>query len=228
MRARFAVSLFFLVLAVRVFSAVQYTVVVGTDANPSGGGVGSGNSGDLRWVLNKILSDQVGAAATQRTVIFDPAATPVTLVNALPMINLFTPDDVTIGGNSTVIISGSGGPKVRLFYCVQGNVTLKNLTLSAGNAGGGAGGSGGSGAGGGGGSMAAGAALFIDSAKVTLNGVSFANNISTASAGGVTVAGVSGGGGGGGGLNGVGGAGGSGGTAGGFGVGGGGGGGGYV
>jgi len=212
----------------KVFPAAQYTVVSSGDTNPNGGGVGSGNSGDLRWVMNKMLSDQVGSGPTQRSVTFASGVTTVTLVNALPMVNLFTADDVTIGGNSTVLISGSGGPKVRLFYCVKGNVTLQNLNLSAANAGGGTGGAGGSGGGGGGGSMGAGSALFIDSAKVTLNSVSFSNNTSTASAGGGTIAGVSGGGGGGGGLNGVGGAGGSGGTTGGFGIGGGGGGGGYV
>lgn len=227
MRAYFGFFLFFLIVIGKVFPAVQYTVVTGTDANSTGGGVGSGNSGDLRWVLNKILSDQATTSPTQRIVVFSPAASTVTVANALPMINLFATEAVTFNSGSTTTVTISGNNSSRLFYCVQGDVTFTNMNLNNGAARGGNGANSVGGGGAGGGGMGAGAALFIDSAKVTLDSVSFNGNNATGGSEGTEVSGGNtGGGAGGGGLGGNGGVSGLGSSPNGFG--GGGGGGGYV
>ena len=190
-------------------SATTYTVTSGSEnaTTISMGGSGSGNNGDLRFILNTILNDQViNMTPTERVIQFDPSVSLVTIQAPLPMINLFQGDTtlINMGGNS-IIIDGNG---FRPFFIVQGNdVILENLTIINGAAIGGTGGIGGGGSGsnigggGGGGGLGAGGAIFVDSAIVTLNNVDFSSNQAVGGAGG-TVTGSELGSGGGGGLGG--------------------------
>ncbi len=160
----------FTLLASNVFST-PYTVTSGGDT-VLGGGVGVGTSGELRYVLNQLLNDRAqGNGGTTHTITFSVPS--VTLTNILPMINLFTSDNITIGNasGSTTIDGGSAG---RPFFIRQGDVTLQNLDIQNGKA------QGGNGSGGG---MGAGGALFIDQATVTLNNVNFSNNMASAGLG---------------------------------------------
>ena len=171
------------------------------------GGSGSGNNGDLRYILNMILNDQaVNMTPTQRVIQFDPSITSVSIGAPLPMINLFFSESVLInvGSNPTIVIDGNG---FRPFFFVQGDIALENLNIINGAAIGGTGGTGGGGrvtnigGGGGGGGLGAGGAIFVDKATVTLTNVNFSANQSTGGAGGAVV-GLNLGAGGGGGLGG--------------------------
>ena len=151
-------------------AAETYTVNLNSDTLSSGG-IGIGTIGELRYVLNQILNDQAQGNTDTRTIVFDDAATHVTLSGILPMINLFQADTVSIDGGNTVTIDGAGD--YRPFFIRQGAVTIENLTITSGKA---EGGEGGGGTAGGGGGMGAGGAIFVDAGTVTINNVTFTSN----------------------------------------------------
>lgn len=206
-----AITTILLLTSIHV-TATTYTVVKGTEnaATISFGGLGVGNDGDLRYILNTILNDQaLNMTPTERVIQFDPSVSMVTITAPLPMINLFQGDVTSINaGGNQVVINGNG---YRPFFIVQGNdITLENLTIENCAAVGGLGGIGGAGngtnigGGGGGGGLGGGGALFVDSATVTLNNVNFSSNKAVGGTGGL-VGGTALGSGGGGGLGGYGG-----------------------
>lgn len=191
---RFLLTAASCVLFLNNTSAVDYTVNLPTDSSIATGGSGSGNMGDLRWVLNTILNAQAQTMMVDTRVI-NFTVPSVTLQGILPMVNLFHADDVTIGNASgtPVVIDGQGIH--RGFFIRQGNVLLQNLTLENTVA---AGGKGGDSHAGGGGGMGAGGGLFIDAATVTISNVTFENNSAIGGNGGTSNPMLNGGGGGGG------------------------------
>lgn len=202
-------ALLFIALQSSLFSTTTYTVNRSTDGAVNSGGLGSGTaSGDFRYVLNQIANNQAQGVSGPWAVEFDIGG--VVLAGTPPMINLFAADSITIGNPEHGLFSINGGGH-RVFFCCQGEVTIQNIQVTSAASIGGTGGSGNFGGSGGGGGLGAGAALFIDSATVTLNNVSFEDNHVTGGNGGVGGGhgDESGSGGGGGGLGGSGGNGGS-------------------
>lgn len=184
-------------------STVTYTVTSGTDSSVSTGGSGSGTSGDFRYVLNQIANEQAQGHTNSWNVVFSPSVTSVTLNANPPIINLFADDPIVIGNAAGPSVSINGNNTSRVFFCRQGDVTIRNITVEDALAQAGNGGTSSIGAGGPGGALGAGAGLFIDQAQVTLNNVSFHSNSAVGGNGGEsTNAGGSGSGAGGGGLGG--------------------------
>lgn len=203
---RLLFALFFISLQSFLFSTTTYTVNRSTDAAVNSGGFGSGTSGDFRYVLNQIANNQAQGVSGPWAIEFDTNG--VTLAGTPPMINLFAADSITIGNPTGGLFFINGGSH-RVFFCCQGEVIIQNIEVVSAAAVGGNGGNGNFGGSGGGGGLGAGAALFIDSATVTLNNVSFEDNHVTGGNGGLgggNPGDGSGSGGGGGGLGGNGGA----------------------
>lgn len=188
------------VLFVLPLWSVNYVVNVGTDASVSSGGSGSGTTGELRYVLNQILNNQAQGLDGSDIIAVTFTVGSVTLSNHLPPINLFdTYNTITIGNSSGSPVSINGGGTFsgeitsggyRPFFIRQGNVTLQNLDITNCTA------QGGNGSEGGGGGMGAGAAVFIDTATVNFNNVTFSSNSAIAGRGAALFSGIGGGGGG--------------------------------
>lgn len=149
--------------------AITLTVTTNGDSAPTTGGVGSGTSGDLRYVLN-YANQNLGASQ----VVFNlPNGSETIKLNAmLPVLNLNDPNDLKINGSNT-LGSGNrvhidGNSTERAFFAQQGEIRIENLviqnTLAKGGNGGAIGGGGGLGAGGG---------LFVNSANVVVRDVVF-------------------------------------------------------
>ncbi len=159
-----------------------YTVDTPTDAAITTGGTTTGTrSGDLRYVLNKILNDQALGPTDSRQINFTSSAT---LSAIPPMVGLFADETITIGNASgATTIDGNG--LTRAFFIPRGNVTLRNLVIQNASALGGSGGNLG-----GGGGMGAGGGLFVGNdgtftqPTVTLQNVSFSNCNATGGGGG--------------------------------------------
>lgn len=76
-----AITTILLLTSIHV-TATTYTVVKGTEnaATISFGGLGVGNDGDLRYILNTILNDQaLNMTPTERVIQFDPSVSMVTI-----------------------------------------------------------------------------------------------------------------------------------------------------
>jgi len=171
-------------------STTSLTVNLASDSAPFSGGSGSAKSGDLRYCLNYILNEQSKdntASSQQWSIVF--SVSDVTLAAPLSIVNLIRPDVMTIGNSgSVVIIHGVGAYPGLLLR--QGTVLLQNITFD------GCAAKGGVPSDGGGAGMAAGGALFIDTAQVTLTNVNFTNCLALASVGADETVSVGGGGGG--------------------------------
>lgn len=86
-------------LFIQSVCGIDYVVTLGTDSAVSGGGCGSGTTGDLRYVLNQILNSQVeGVPPETHTIRFNVPE--ITLTNIMPAISLFSSDTITIGNSS--------------------------------------------------------------------------------------------------------------------------------
>ncbi len=201
--------LLFLVGEDDLLATTTYFVDSSSDAAFNNGGTSTNaTTGDLRFVLNQIQAQQgLGVAGPWVVDFATHSITSVVLSAPLPVINLLTADTVGINTNSVTPASPvaiSGNDTTRIFFVSQGTLNLKDLSLQHGLATGGTGGGGFQGGGGGGGGLGAGAALFVDSATVTLDNVSFSSNAATGGTGGIANLqhGNQGGGGGGGGLGG--------------------------
>jgi len=117
-----------------------YTVNLTTDTNPTGGGVGSGTTGDLRYCITQ--ADDQGEAGYNpanslgSVMSFDPTvfATPqtITLSSTLVLSESAGPE-VIDGPSAGVVISGNNAVGV---FQVDGGVTatLSGLTISGGSA----------------------------------------------------------------------------------------------
>lgn len=106
-RGRFLVLVAFLFLTSRLAAeAATYRVDRLTDANPAGGGVGSGHAGDLRYCINKARSGDIVAFDVAGTVHLAAALTTLTW-----NITIQGPaaDKLTVrGAGSSVLHIGSG------------------------------------------------------------------------------------------------------------------------
>lgn len=158
------------------------TVNTANDTNPTGGGSGSGTSGDLRYVLNYI---NINGPDTFN-VTFNTSPT-ITLQGMLPIINLNATNTVNIDGtNSGNQITIDGASTYPGLIVRQGTVNLQTLgianTISQGGDGGG-------------GALGAGGGLFLIGGTTTLSNLTFTNN---AASGGTNTcgSGIPGGGGG--------------------------------
>jgi len=139
-RGRFLVLVAFLFLTSRLAAeAATYRVDRLTDANPAGGGVGSGHAGDLRYCINKARSgdivafDVVGtvhlAAAlptlTWNITIQGPAADKLTVRGAGSSV-------LHIGSGKVIVVSGvtvTGGSSNGGGILNQGTLTLNDVTI---------------------------------------------------------------------------------------------------
>ena len=130
---------------------------------------GNGNaSGDLRGALNYFNT----VTDISNAIIYNGIGgltQTIPLMSMLPVVNLYTAAGLTFNAtNGTVIIDGQN--LYRGIIAKQGSVNFTRVGFTNCVAHGGDGG-----AGGGGGGMGAGAAIFSDSADITLFGTSFTN-----------------------------------------------------
>lgn len=150
-------------------AVVPLIVNTNTDTTPAGFGVGSGNSGDLRYVLNTI-----NASVNTYTVTFSGISPTITLQGMLPIINLTAANNVTIdgsnGGTPVVINGGLAFPGL---IVRQGTVSISNLTVTnTVSKGGGAGLFNGVQ---GGSALGAGGGLFLIGGSTTISSMTFTN-----------------------------------------------------
>lgn len=148
-----------------------YVVNIAGDASISSGGSGSGTSGDLRYVLNKINVDIRAGAATVADITFDIGDTTISLEGPLPPLSMFgTVPSVSIDGSNTgagAITIDGGSNHHRGLTFINCDATLQNITVQNCLAQGGNGGGGGPGAGG---------ALLILGGTTTIAGTVTLNN----------------------------------------------------
>ncbi len=143
-----------------------------TSGKLSLGGVGSGDTGDLRYCIS-----QANMTTGSNTIDFAlPANSTITLNQVLMIYN-----NVTIDGSTATNLTISGGGAVRPFFVIGGTVSIDDVTVANGLAQGGAGGSGITGGGGGAGM---GGGLLVNSGTVTLTNVIFTNDQAVGGAGG--------------------------------------------
>src|SRR5262245_9258833 len=140
------------------------------------------SAGSLRY--------QVAACGKGGTITFAPG---IVTVNVEAAQDIPLTQDLTIDGGSGVTIDANG--LSRIFFITGGTITLKNLTLTNGNAAGGAGGAGA--VGGGGGAAGMGGAIFVNAGSLVINNVIFTGNQAVGGDGGPVRSGVFSGGGGG-------------------------------
>jgi autotransporter-associated beta strand protein/predicted outer membrane repeat protein len=145
------------------FSDVSYTVTIGSDTAPTTGGI----PGDFRWALNQLIQCQSQTMTPENYAIKFNVATVNLSSTPLPTINTAGESALTIGNTSgqTLIL---GNQSARPFLIGGGNVTLKNLMImqsktNAGNGG----------------------AIFVDSANVILDQVSFISNTAQGNGGAI-------------------------------------------
>jgi hypothetical protein len=170
----------------------SYLVNLGGDSSGLVIGSGSGNSGDLRYCLNKAIADQQADTITFASNVSGTISLDHTLTTApAGFTNFYGQTAFVIGASDNITIDGpgvtiDGGDNTRLFV-VEGGGTLQlnNLTLSGGSATGGAGGAAHEGGAGGGAGGLGGAVLVRDS-TFTANGCTFQNNKVAGGAGGST------------------------------------------
>ena len=186
-----------------------YLVNVLGDAGATAAGVASSDNnplhGDLRYVLNKAITDGQADTITFDSTVFNTAQT-ITLNAKLDTdptsVKVFSQTAFVLGGSANMTIDGpsagvtiDGGGKVRLFaMTANASLTLNDLTLTGGLS------TGGEGVTGGGGGLGAGGAVFDDGGSFSAVGCTFTND--KAKGGGISL-GSSGGGGGLGGGNGT-------------------------
>lgn len=163
-----------------------YTVNIPGDTNPTTGGTPSGASGgsqgDLRYVLNQINTTP---GTNSHTVNFSLGLNnTINLAGLLPILNLNSPNTLTINGNNSgnpIIIDGSNTQ--RGFFAQQGAINIQNLTIQNAAA------NGGNATDAGGGGLGAGGALFINEADVSISNLTLASNQAkggNSSAGGIS------------------------------------------
>lgn len=184
----------FCCLAAPSLFATTFTVNIPGDTNLNSGGTFTGNSGDLRGVLNHLSVVPSGTY----NIDFDLGGNnTITLGAMLPILNTrqgHSGNSVLIdgsnggGANPQIVINGNN--TYRGFFARQGIITIQNMTIQNVKAKGGDGGRGG------GAGMGAGGALFIDKASVTLSNVTIGGGSAVGGNGALT--GIEGGGGGGG------------------------------
>lgn len=148
-----------------------YTVTSTSDEN-----TGSGNSGTLRYVLNKINTD---IPSVMKIIDMTGISGTITLTSALPPLNY----SMSIIGPGMASLTINGDRLYRPFFIGQGtspfsaaspaapNVTMKYFTVANGL---GKGGNGWSGAGGGAGM---GGAIFLNAGTLNVDSVSFTGNV---------------------------------------------------
>jgi uncharacterized protein with beta-barrel porin domain len=146
--------------------AATFTVSTAADAG----------AGTLRQAINDLNL----AGAGTHSIVFDSGLVAVGLVSDLPPI-LGSGQSITITGSNNVV---DGASQAAIFFVGGGNVTINDLVLTNGQAGGGKGGDSQAGGAGGGG-LGAGGALFVNGgAAVTISNVTFAGNEAVGGAGG--------------------------------------------
>ena len=166
--------------------AVDYTVTTATDTGSFLTGVGSGNSGDLRYCISR------ANANPGSTITMDGLA--VMLSTELPPITA----PMLIQAMNGTSISGQNNSRIFFIDAPGATVTIQNILLRDGRA---KGGNGGVGCGGGG--MGAGGAIFVNAGNAVCNNIRVQNMAAVGGNGGATDGGYSGGGGGLGGDGGV-------------------------
>ncbi|HEV2364217.1 MAG TPA: hypothetical protein VGS12_08485 [Caulobacteraceae bacterium] len=161
----------------------------GTDVQAIQTSFSVASEADLNAALQAI--DLTGAQSRPNTAYTITLAAGFTLASDLDAVNLASGDSLTINGGGQTM---DGGGTYRGFFVYAGQVAIDNLTIAHAVASGGAGGAG---ADPGGGGAGLGGGLFVASAgAVTLSGVSFLNDSAVGGSGGaVSSVGIGGGGG---------------------------------
>lgn len=137
-----------------------------TDTDPNGEGNGALDTGDLRYVLNKINE---GAIDTY-DVVFQGSPATISIGNLLPIVNLTNTNTLTVNTTSPLAVTIDGSSTWPGIFVRQGTVTLNGLTIQNTTATGGFGSGGGLGGGG---------ALFINGGTTTISNMLLDTNNAT-------------------------------------------------
>lgn len=100
----------FFVPVLPVFAVTQLTVNTNADSLSTAGGSGSAGTGDLRYCLNYILTDQVSGSPDPNgySISFNSGYT-IQLNAKLPIINLYGTSnvDINVGGANTITLENA-------------------------------------------------------------------------------------------------------------------------